>query len=195
MLDTQRLQTASQKRAWLAFREAEARRLTLCLERGVHTYVYGPAGSGKSTTASHVISKFNDRWKKALYVDCQLAYTAYGILREVIDQMNSEFVHKVFMPIRSNTDLLKRIKKEKEKYPELKAVVLDNLQALKEPIAVDDMLDIGFTVILISDRFDAIHKLSEAARSYLSYTIQFDEYPREQVVKIMQTKAGEMFDE
>jgi Cdc6-like AAA superfamily ATPase len=188
-------QTLRETETRLLYREQELNKLLVSMQAGINTYVYGAIGTGKTTAVKRAIEKFNDARNKAMYVSCSTCKTEYSALKEIIDRINELFVQKIFIETRSNYDLVKRLKKEREKIQSLKVVVLDHLQALEEPEIVDGLLEIGFTIILISDNPKAISRLSAQAQSNFGNTIPFHDYTQEQVVKILESKARHLLGE
>jgi len=183
------------KETRFAYRDEEVSQIVLSMSNNVNTYVYGSVGTGKTTAVKHAIGKFNDAKSKAIYVNCSICETEYAVLREIIDQINESFVQKIFIETRSNYDLVRRIKKEKERLPGLKVVVLDHIDALEEAKIVDGLLDIGFAVFLVGDQPKALHRLSALSQSYFANVIQFKDYTSEQTTKILQSKMRHMVGE
>ena len=183
------------KETRLLYREKEFEQISMSMTNGIHTFIYGSTGTGKTTTVKRAIEKFNGNKHKAFYVSCTNCRTEYSILKEIIDQINSQFVQKIFIETRCNYDLAKRLKKEREKTPSLKVVVLDHLQALSESKAVDCLIEIGFTIILVSDEQRAIAKLSPLSQSYFANSIHFGDYTLEQIAKILRSKADSLVGE
>ena len=66
------------------YRDAELDQILLGMSMGANTFVYGPVGSGKTSTVKKAISKFNNRRNVALYVNCLTCQREYGVLRGVV---------------------------------------------------------------------------------------------------------------
>jgi Cdc6-like AAA superfamily ATPase len=199
MLEHHRLrinfQTLRETETRLLYREQEMEKILVSMQAGINTYIYGSIGTGKTTTVKHAIEKFSDARNKALYVSCSTCKTEYSVLKEIIDRINDLFVQKIFIETRSNYDLVKRLRKEREKIESLKIVVLDHLQSLEEPETIDGLLEIGFAVILVSDNPKAISKLGPQAQSNFGNTIPFNDYTHEQIVKLLESKARHLLGE
>ena len=179
----------------IQFRDKEMETILLAMRNGIHTYVYGSVGTGKTTAVSHVMGKFENGRNKALYVSCSVCQTEYAVLREIIDQVNTRFPQKIFIQTRSNYDLAKRLKKDREKLPELKAVILDDLQSLEEPKVVDPLLEIGLILVLVADDLKAINRVSSLSQSYFGNVVHFEDYTKEQLTKIIAAKARHLLGE
>jgi len=188
-------QTLRETETRLMYREQEMNKILVSMQTGINTYVFGGIGTGKTTAIKRAMEKFNDARNKAMYVSCSTCKTEYSVLKEIIDRINELFVQKIFIETRSNYDLVKRLKKEREKIQSLKVVVLDHLQALEEPETFDALMEIGFAIILVSDDPKAISKLSAQAQSNFGNTIPFHDYTQEQVVKILESKARHLLGE
>jgi Cdc6-like AAA superfamily ATPase len=188
-------QTLRETERRLTHRDEEVEKIQISMVNGVNTYIHGSIGTGKTTAVKRAIEQFNDMKHRAIYISCAYCETEYSVLREIIDQINASFVQKIFIETRSNFDLVRRLKKERERIPSLKVVVLDHLQALEEPKIVDYLMEIGFAIILVSDEAKAITKLSALSQSYFANTIHFQDYTQEQVVKILHSKARHLLGE
>ncbi len=190
------LEALTTKDTKLLFRDDEIDQILFSMNNGINTYIYGSVGIGKTTAVKHVIEKFNDAKHKAIYVNCSRFQTEYSILQAIIDGINSIFVQKIIISSRSNSDLLHRLEKDRErKYTDLKIIMLDDIQSLKETEVVDHLLEMGFKLILISDEVRAINRLSAQAQSHFAYTILFKDYTEEQVLKILNYKAKHLLGE
>jgi len=188
-------QTLRETETRLLYREEEIEKILMSMANGINTYIHGSIGTGKTTAVKRVIEKFNDLRNKALYVSCSVCETEYSVLREIIDQINANFAQKIFIETRSNYDLVRRLKKERERIQGLKVLVLDHIQFLQEGKIVDSLMEIGFTIILVSDDVKAITKLSPLAQSHFANTIDFKDYTQEQVSKILHSKARHLIGE
>jgi Cdc6-like AAA superfamily ATPase len=188
-------QTLKETETRLLYREQELNKILVSMQAGMNTYIFGAIGTGKTTTVKRAMEKFNDARNKALYVSCSMCKTDYSVLKEIIDRINDLFVQKIFIETRCNYDLVKRLKKEREKIQSLKVVVLAHVQALEEAQIVDALLEIGFAVILVSDDPKAISKLSPQSQSNFGNTIPFHDYTQEQAVKILESKAKHLLGE
>jgi len=188
-------QTLRETETRLLYRDEEVQKILMSMENGINTYIHGSIGTGKTTAVKRAIAKFNDSRHKAIYISCAFCETEYPILREIIDQVNANFAQKIFIETRSNYDLVRRLKKERERIQGLKVIALDHLQALKEPDIVDHLLEIGFTIILVSDEAKAINKVSALSQSYFANTIHFANWSQEQILKIMHSKARHLLGE
>jgi len=188
-------QTLRETETRLLFRDEEVEKLLVGMKNGIHTYAYGSIGTGKTLAVRRAIARFNDARNKAIYVSCAFCETEYSVLREIIDQINAMLPQKIFIETRSNYDLVRRLKKERERIPSLRVVVLDHLQALEQAKIVDYLLEIGFTIILISDEPKAINKLSALSQSYFANTIHFSDWTREQIIKLLHSKARHLLGE
>ncbi len=188
-------QTLRETETRLLHREQEIEKILVSMQSGMNTYVYGSIGTGKTTTVKRAMEKFSDARNKSIYVSCSTCKTEYSVLKEIIERINDLFVQKIFIETRSNYDLVKRLKKEKQKIENLKVVVLDHIQSLAEPEIVDGLMEIGFAIILVSDNPKAITRLSPQAQSNFGNTIPFGDYTQEQVVKILEAKARHLLGE
>ncbi len=177
----------------LTDRKEEVNKIKLSMTNGVNTYIYGSVGAGKTTAIMNVMRKFDHEKNRAIYISGAICQTEYSVLREIIDQINDTFAQKILIQTRSNYDLVKRLKKDLKKFSTLKAVILDNLEAIEEPKVVDYLLEIGFVLILVSDEYKAINRLSAIAQSNFANTILFTPYTQDQVVKIINDKARRLF--
>ncbi len=174
----------------LLYRDEEIRQLVLSMSTGVSTYVFGSVGTGKTSAVRSALEKFARSTHTALYVSCRSRETEHGILTEIIDQINANLPQKIYTRTGSNDDLRSRLEKYREKFPAFKVIVLDNLESLRQPDIIDRLLlDLKFTIILISDVQKAIDKVSALARSYIVNIIEFKDYTREQAVSILASKA------
>lgn len=180
----------------LLYRDSEIEQILFNMKNGINTYVYGSIGVGKTSTIKKVIERFNSSQNKALYVNCSIFQKEYGILQEVVNQINQNFAQTIFIQTRSNSDLVRRLKTEKErKFQSMKVVVLDHIQKLEEGEVVDCLFEIGFTVILVSDEEYAKSKISQLSQRYFASTIEFKNYTHEQVARIIRTKARNLLGE
>ncbi len=176
------------KETKLLFRDEEVEEILLCMKNGINAYICGSVGTGKTTAVKNAVEKFNDSRNKAIYISCHSCHTVYSTLCEIIDQINAMSAQKIFIQTRSNFDLVRRLKKERErKFQSVKVVVLDDIEDLEEPGVVYHLIfDIGFNVVLLSDDLKAINRLgAEMWRE----TIQFKDYTQEQIVRILGSKA------
>jgi len=58
------------KESRLFFREKETEQILASMMNGIHTYIYGSTGTGKTTAVKRAIEKFNSNKHKAFYVSC-----------------------------------------------------------------------------------------------------------------------------
>jgi Cdc6-like AAA superfamily ATPase len=175
----------------LLYRDEEVRQLVLSMSTGVSTYVFGSVGTGKTSAVKLTLEKLLHSKIRALYISCRSRETEHGILTEIITQINANFPQKIYRNTGSNDDLRSILENYREKFPAFKLIVLDNLESLKQPRVIDRLLlDLKFTVVLISDVQKAIDKVSALARSYIVNTIEFKDYTPEQVVSILSSKAS-----
>jgi len=149
-------------------------------------------GSDKTQAVKAAIDKLNKGRCRAVYVSCATCDTEHAVLRGVIDQINEHFPRKIFIQNRSNADLSKRLKKDKDKYETLKVVVLDHLESLEETKAVDDLLEVGYTLILVSGEQKAVNRLSPVAQSHFANVKQFRPYDTKQLTEILEEKAEQL---
>jgi len=180
----------------LLYRDGEIEQILFNMKNGINTYIHGSIGIGKTSTIKQVIKRFNSSQTKALYVNCAIFQKQYGILQEVINQINQNFTQTIFIQTRSNSDLIRRLKTEKgRRFQSLKVVVLDHLQRLEEGEVVDCLFEIGFTVILVSDEEYAKSKISQLSQRHFASTIEFKNYSHEQITRILKTKARNLLGE
>ncbi len=170
------------------------------MRTGIHTYLYGSLGTGKTTAVKQAIAKFTDTRNKALYISCSTRTTVHAILRSLIEAVNSCLSsHKaaIHVSIRSNSEIVEQLKAalQKLEWTKFKVVALDHFHAVQETEIVDHLLDLGFIIILVSDDTKAITKLSPAAYSMFTNTICFEDYTQDQVVKILHSKARHLLGE
>ena len=173
------------------YRDAELDQILLGMSMGANTFVYGPVGSGKTSTVKKAISKFNNRRNVALYVNCTTCQTEYGVLRGVVAEANSNVVQRIVQEEKSSRDLVERLKHERqrEQYSMLKVVVLDNIRSLREPKAVDSLIEIGFKLVILSDDAEDIQRLSPLSQSMIQNVVKFEPYTADQTGKILKGKA------
>jgi len=191
-------QTLRETETRLLYREEEVEKILVSMTSGVHTFIYGSIGTGKTTAVKRAIEKFNDARNKALYISCSTCKTVHAVLKELISQINANLVSaKIVIEIRSNYDILQQLKAALRKFERtsFKVVVLDHFQALEETGIVDNLIEMGFAVILVSDDAKAIGRLSPSAQSYFANTIHFEDYTQEQLVKIFHSKARHLIGE
>lgn len=182
----------------LLHREEEIEKILVGMTSGVHTFIYGSIGTGKTTAVKRAIERFNDARNKALHISCLTCKTVHAVLKELISQINANLVSAhIVIEIRSNYDILQQLKAALKKFERtsFKVVALDHFQALEETGIVDNLIEMGFTVILVSDDAKAVGRLSPSAQSYFANTIHFEDYTQEQLVKIFHSKARHLIGE
>ena len=139
----------------LPHRMQETKAILASMEAGINTIVCGSVGTEKGTLVRDAAKRFDSTKHHIVTVDCSICRTEYAVLREVMEGINDLYVQKLFLQFRSNSDLIKRLKVERErKYESLKRVVLDNVDELREMRAVDDLLNIGVCVFLVFTSVD-----------------------------------------
>lgn len=173
-------------------RDCELKMIELSLQSGSNAYIFGPLGTGKTTAVKKAIERYGGRRGNAIYIDACVFRTEHSILQEVIDHINADHTPKILIHARSNPDIVKRLRKDKERYPELKFVVLDNFERIAEPQTVYDLLFIGFKLVLVSNDRKALGKLTQLPDSSFANVIEFKEYSLAQVVAILTDKAEEL---
>src|SRR5712691_993954 len=103
---TRLLSSKGRGRTWIPLRKEEIENAVMSMEKGVNTFVHGPVGAGKTASIERAVSDFNDGKCKAIYVDCHMAPTAYGALREVVEEINANFIRKILIHARASFELL-----------------------------------------------------------------------------------------
>lgn len=171
----------------LCDREEEIRKLRRALETGANVYVFGPLGCGKTTAVRQAIEEF--KCGEVLFIDGCASYTRHAVLSQVVSQINERFSPKILLHTRSNPEIVERLKKDREKYPTLRYVALDNFERLEQPTVIYNLLQVGFKIILVSNDGKAVNKLVNLPESPFPSVVEFIGYTGAQVADIIRDKA------
>jgi len=159
------------------FRENELKKLEKLLSFGANVFIYGPSGSGKTLLVKKALENYPQ--SSTFYLDCSLYQTVNAILREILwDKL-------VFS--RSNYDLLKRLSERARKGKLI--VCLDDAAKLKELDAIEKLMAVGVTVIVVAQKRELYEALHPRARSMIAEIIELKPYSKEQILEILRKRA------
>lgn len=178
----------------LRAREAQSEQIMCCLSpvitrhKPIHTWLHGKAGTGKTSTAMHVLRHLDERNSvKSIYINCFKHDTFY----EILDAMVSEF--RVLRADEHRTSFkLEKLRSFLKDRPFV--VVLDEVDQVKPRelssvlYNLDSMLNAG--IVCLSDSTRSLMELEERVRSRLNpHTISFPAYPHQALVGILMRRA------
>lgn len=175
-------------------RETQTEQILCCLSpvrkrhKPIHTWLYGKPGTGKTSTAIHVLRHLEEKNSvKSIVINCWEKDTFY----EVLDEMISEF--RILRADEHRTSFkLEKLRSFFKDRPFI--VVLDEVDQVKPRelssvlYNLDSMLNAG--IVCVSDSTRALMGLEERVRSRLNpHTILFPCYTREILIDILTHRA------
>jgi cell division control protein 6 len=178
----------------LMARETQSEQIMCCLspvitrQKPIHTWLYGKSGTGKTSTAIHVLRHLEEKNSiKSIVINCWKKNTFY----EILDEMISEF--RVLRADEHRTSFkLDKLCSFFKDHPFI--VVLDEVGQVKPRelssvlYNLDYMLNAG--IVCISDSPRALMELEERVRSRLNpHTILFPCYTREILIDTLAHRA------
>jgi len=178
----------------LMARETQSEQIMCCLspvitrQKPIHTWLYGKSGTGKTSTAIHVLRHLEEKNSiKSIVINCWKKNTFY----EILDEMISEF--RILRADEHRTSFkLDKLCSFFKDHPFV--VVLDEVDQIKPRelssvlYNLDSMLNAG--IVCISDSTRALMELEERVRSRLNpHTIFFPCYTREILIDILTHRA------
>ena len=181
--------------AKLKAREAQSEQIMCCLSpvitkhKPIHTWLHGKAGTGKTSTAMHVLRHLDERNSvKSIYINCFKHDTFYEILDAIISQF------RVLRADEHSTSFkLEKLLSFLKDRPFV--VVLDEVDQVKPRelssvlYNLDSMLNAG--IVCLSDSTRSLMELEERVRSRLNpHTISFPAYPHQALVDIPVTRLN-----
>ena len=159
------------------FRENELRMLKELIKLGANVFIYGPPGSGKTLLVKKALEGISQT--TTFYLDCSLYQTVNAILREILwDKL-------VFS--RSNYDLLKKLSEKARKTKFI--ACLDNAEELKELDAIEKLMAVGLTVIVVAQKKEVYEALHPRARNMITEVLELKPYTQEQIFEILRKRA------
>lgn len=178
----------------LRARQTQTEQILCCLSpvfkrrKPIHTWLYGKAGTGKTTTAIYALRRLKEKAHvKSLIINCWEKRTFYDILDEMISEFGilSADEHRTSFK-------LERLRSFFKDRPFV--VVLDEVDQIKpwEPSSVlynlDSVLNAG--IVCISDSTRVLMELEERVRSRLNpHAIFFPCYSRQTLLEILANRA------
>ncbi len=178
----------------LMARETQSEQIMCCLspvitrQKPIHTWLYGKSGTGKTSTAIHVLRHLEEKNSiKSIVINCWKKNTFY----EILDEMISEF--RILRADEHRTSFkLDKLCSFFKDHPFV--VVLDEVDQVKPRelssvlYNLDSMLNAG--IVCVSDSTRALMELEERVRSRLNpHTILFPCYTREILIDILTHRA------
>ena len=175
-------------------REIQSEQILCCLSpvrrrhKPIHTWLYGKPGTGKTSTAIHVLRHLEEKNSvKSIVVNCWEKDTFY----EILDEMISEF--RILRADEHRTSFkLEKLRSFFKDRPFI--VVLDEVDQVKPRelssvlYNLDSMLNAG--ILCISDSTRALMGLEARVRSRLNpHTIFFPCYSRQTLLEILAHRA------
>lgn len=160
-------------------------------------FVYGPAGTGKTTVLRHVLDELDEQSRaKTAHINCWQYTTRSSLL--------SRFLIKIGYPTprkgKSIDQLLLKIQEWLDKDSDM-AIVLDEFDQHQDQTEIVYDLQMcreeaenELGVILVSNQPPEDLNLDPRSESRLSYkTVHFDSYDAEDIVEILQERADNAF--
>jgi len=178
----------------LGAREGQSEQLYCCLspvvmrQKPIHTWLYGRAGTGKTSTAINVLRHLEQKNSiRSVVINCFEKDTFY----EILDEMISEF--KILRAHEHRTSFkLEKLRSFLKDRPFV--VVLDEVDQVRQHelssvlYNLDTVLNAG--IVCVSDSTRALMELGDRVRSRLNpHTIFFPSYSRQTLLKILTTRA------
>ncbi len=177
-------------------RDTQARELQACLapasegRKPLHAWLHGKPGTGKTTIARHVLSKFQTNSRAhVVHVNCWQHPTLFMVLQAIIESL------RIVIPDNANTAVkLHRIRSHIGTLPLV--VVLDEIDKAQPK----DQSSILYTlaefesagVVCISNSRATLLSLDDRVKSRLnSVFIGFELYSSEELRRILQARAGQ----
>jgi Cdc6-like AAA superfamily ATPase len=165
-------------------REKELSQLGYYLSNSINSFICGSLGSGKTTLIKRVIEGFNaTKAGRAIYIDCSLYQTTNAIFHEVLLCLDS------IVSSKSNYDLTKRLKARIRHLDSRIIICFDHFEHLKELETVDKILNLGLSLIIISDNRDSYRNLSPASKACITNLIEIPCYTLDQTFEILVDRA------
>ena len=178
----------------LKAREIQSEQILCCLSpvikrrKPIHTWLYGQAGTGKTTTAIHALRRLEEKVHvKSLIINCWKKRTFY----EILDEMISEF--RILRADEHRTSFkLEKLCSHLEERPFV--VILDEIDQVKPSelstilYNLDSVLNAG--LVCISDSTRAMLELEERVRSRINpHPIFFPCYSYQELLEILTHRA------
>ena len=179
----------------LFHRDQQIREIFRCLSpvtkkrKPIHLWLHGKAGSGKTSTAKHVLSLLKKKFQiDGLLVNCWEKDTFFEILDEIILQLR-------ILRAEEHRTSLKLEKLRKHLGPKPFIVILDEIDQIKpseRSTTVYNLDSVGnMGMVCISNSYESLFELEERVRSRLNpYPVSFPAYSRDSLMDILKHRAG-----
>jgi orc1/cdc6 family replication initiation protein len=179
----------------LIHRDRQMREISRCLSpavnnrKPIHLWLHGRSGSGKTSTARHVLSRLEERYHiDGLLVNCWEKDTFFEILDDIVLQL------RILRAEEHRTSLkLKKLRKHLGERPFI--VILDEVDRMKpseQSATIYNLNAIGNVgLICISESRKPLFELKSRVRSRLNpYPVFFPEYSSVALIDILQYRAS-----
>jgi len=178
----------------LKAREIQCEQIMCCLSpllqrhRPIHAWLYGKAGTGKTTTAIRIVRQIEEGGGvKSAIINCWEKRSFYEILDEMVFQL------RILRADEHRTSFkLEKLRSYLKDRPFL--VVLDEVDQVKRAelstilYNLDSILNAG--LICISDSTQVLEQLEDRVRSRINpYTVFFPPYSRQNLIGILTRRA------
>jgi len=179
----------------LSHRDQQIREISRCLSpatkkrKPIHLWLHGKAGSGKTSTAKHVLSLLKKKFQiDGLLVNCWEKDSFFEILDDIVLQL------RILRAEEHRTSLkLEKFREHLSTRPFI--VILDEIDRLKPSersttvYNLDSVGNVG--IVCISSSYESLFEMEERVRSRLNpHPVSFPPYSCGSLVEILTHRAG-----
>lgn len=162
-------------------------------------FIYGPAGTGKTTTIRKIISGIDRSKLIPVYVNCHEYNTKNSIFSKISDELGNTFSRRGF----SSCEIVRKIKESCEKENIGILLVLDSFGSVQKNHAHEILYPIleengfrssCFSIIAVSDHFSTFERLDARIKSsFLFHVVEFEPYPIDAILTLLLWLASYAF--
>ncbi|MFC6723651.1 Cdc6/Cdc18 family protein [Halobium palmae] len=158
---------------------------------GETSLLLGPSGAGKTCIAQFTTERLRENVLdiNTQYINCWQDYTRFRVLHRILDGIGQTVdIHRRSTP---KDELLERLQDYDGPHY---VVILDEVDQLEDKSVLYDLYQTrGITMVLIANREEELFATLDerlTSRLHSSVRIQFEKYPLDELVSILEARAG-----